>query len=599
MRRLPAIRIGIAMMLGHFARLLILTVVVLAPPAVAGAQADTTPARPPAAQPTGNGTAAPATTVPPAADPNAPCKWSTAQTALPTQDAHAALAILPSTRWQPLNGDVQFELTGMAEPLAQVSVYFAWPDAEHGDGLYCQPSLRVRLLPKADDDDGQTYRYAARVPALSDGAYFRIAGSNHWRLASGTVPVADMFVDGVIASAAHPVMFTANVGITTPWVAALATAIGLLVAWGLLLRWATKRGIPGGAFLSVIATPYGVASLSQFQILIWTFVIGGGVAYVMMLSGNLIDIPASTLGLLGVTGFALVGSKLQANADGSPQRVNAPGAVTNLAVVGTPTPDTVVLTWLPPAAADQPFSYTLQKQVDGANAWDTVANDVAGPPYAVIGLQPGVAYQFQVFAINAAGAGPAAVPLSVSTAPAPTSAATTAASAAPAGGRVSNLTAKPDASGTVTLKWLPPAPPPQRYTVQYRKARSLPWATYSTDRSDNAIVVPKLDPGTQYEFQVFGVFNNRPGAPSDLATATTATRRPRWSDLVMSGDPNTEIDLSRLQMLVFTTITAVFTGLTLINTGVIPDLPVGELALVGISNGVYLASKVSVGRAAR
>ena len=60
----------------------------------------------------------------------------------------------------------------------------------------------------------------------------------------------------------------------------------------------------------------------------------------------------------------------------------------------------------------------------------------------------------------------------------------------------------------------------------------------------------------------------------------------------MSGDA-TEVDLARLQMLVFTTIAAVFTALTLINTGAIPDIPVGELALVGVSNGVYLSSKVA------
>jgi hypothetical protein len=37
----------------------------------------------------------------------------------------------------------------------------------------------------------------------------------------------------------------------------------------------------------------------------------------------------------------------------------------------------------------------------------------------------------------------------------------------------------------------------------------------------------------------------------------------------------------------------VFTGLTLINTGTIPEIPTGELALVGVSNGVYLAAKAA------
>jgi hypothetical protein len=59
----------------------------------------------------------------------------------------------------------------------------------------------------------------------------------------------------------------------------------------------------------------------------------------------------------------------------------------------------------------------------------------------------------------------------------------------------------------------------------------------------------------------------------------------------MSGDTNVEIDLTRVQMLLFTSIAAAFTGMTLIDTGEIPDIPLGVLALIGLSNGVYLASK--------
>jgi hypothetical protein len=105
--------------------------------------------------------------------------------------------------------------------------------------------------------------------------------------------------------------------------------------------------------------------------------------------------------------------------------------------------------------------------------------------------------------------------------------------------------------------------------------------------------VAGLDGGIDYEFQVFAVTGGLAGAPSDVVVATTIVRKPRWSDLVMSEDSGTQVDLARLQMLVFTSIAAVFTGLTLFNTGAIPDIPVGELALVGVSNGVYLASKVA------
>ena len=69
---------------------------------------------------------------------------------------------------------------------------------------------------------------------------------------------------------------------------------------------------------------------------------------------------------------------------------------------------------------------------------------------------------------------------------------------------------------------------------------------------------------------------------------------PRWSDLIVN-DQNTavrEIDVSRVQMLLFTLISAVFVISKVITAYVIPEIPVGYLTLMGISNGVYVGSKV-------
>jgi hypothetical protein len=558
--------------------------------ASAARAADTTPARPPAAQTTGNGGPAASGATTAAAPPSGPpaaCTWPTSQPLLPSEDARAAMAILPSTRWQPLNGDVQFELTGVVKSLDSLTVYFAWSDVDHSKPFICLPSLRVRLLPPDPNDDGQTYRYAARVPALVDGSQYGITGFDHWHFPS-VVPNADIFVSSDKSPEAQ---FTATVGITTPWVAFVGAIVSVLAVAAFLGFTAAQRAIPGGRIIRIISTPNGVASLSQFQILIWTFVIGAGVVYVMMLSGNLIDIPASTLGLLGITGFALVGSKLTANADGSPVRVNLPGAVTNLRASGAPTADTVVLNWDPPTSADQPLDYTVQMRAAGAGMWQAIAQDIAGPPYAVSGLEAGTSYQFQVFAMNPAGAGPAGVPVTVRTAAA-------AADGAAGGGigQVTNLAVQKAEGGQITLTWNG-AQNANAYTVQYRPTGTLPWSTYPTTMvvptANGPFIASGLKPATDYQFQVFGTNGGIAGISSDLATVKTPSREPRWSDLIMSGDVNTEADLSRVQMLLFTSISAVFTGLTLINTGVIPDLPVGELALVGISNGVYLASKVS------
>ena len=253
-----------------------------------------------------------------------------AQTPEGTETPHGTLSILPATRWQPVNGEVFFRLSGMEKPPENVTVFFAWQKTPRirlpvagakpvPDGDFCRQSLRVRLMPRTISDDDTTFTYVARVPKLSDDA----AGFPHlsgWQRVDwgGTLPLADMFVHGTVTTDKVSVNFvlTDTIGISTTWFALATSAALCAIAWGILNLWAKWRHVPGGILLAVISTPSGVASLSQFQICLWTFVIGAGVVYVMVLTGSLIDIPIATLGLLGISGFALVGSKLQANADG-------------------------------------------------------------------------------------------------------------------------------------------------------------------------------------------------------------------------------------------------------------------------------------------
>ncbi|HEX4367070.1 MAG TPA: fibronectin type III domain-containing protein [Rhodopila sp.] len=494
------------------------------------------------------------------------------------------MTVLPPTRWQPVGGEVQFQLSGMEKAPAAVRVYFAWDSANPGG---CWQSQDVRLVQGPAETTPETakiYTYAARVPVFGTrDAWYE--GSQH-RKPDSLLPVASMFVHGRPSDKPETdpgFVLVQDVGISSISVA-LTTVFGcalLLFAVPTILWW--RRGVSGWFLLRIITAGDGVASLSQFQILIWTVVIGTGIAYTMVLTGNLIDVPTTTLGLLGISGFSLVGAKLKAGEDGSPQRVSAPGAVTNLAVVGAPTSSTVVLSWDAPAGAAQPFSYTVQKRPTAGGPWETVRNNIGAPPYAVINLNPGWAYDFQVFAMNAGGAGPASVPL--------TGILTLAAAPVPAGGpaQVTGLQAAAQPDGRIELTWTAPAPGPGSYTVQYRPTGSLAWATYSAS-ANTPTLVAGLKPGTNFTFQIFGVTGGVAGTPSTLVSATTPPRIPQWRDLVRSSD-GSEVDLARLQMLIFTSIAAVFTGLTLFNTGTIPDIPVGELALVGVSNGVYLASK--------
>ena len=52
-----------------------------------------------------------------------------------------------------------------------------------------------------------------------------------------------------------------------------------------------------------------------------------------------------------------------------------------------------------------------------------------------------------------------------------------------------------------------------------------------------------------------------------------------------------EIDVTRVQMLVFTLITAVFVSIQVVATYSIPEIPSNFQILLGISNGVYLAGR--------
>ncbi len=60
---------------------------------------------------------------------------------------------------------------------------------------------------------------------------------------------------------------------------------------------------------------------------------------------------------------------------------------------------------------------------------------------------------------------------------------------------------------------------------------------------------------------------------------------------MVDGKPVQTIDVTRVQMLFFTLITAAFVVLTVGSTYEIPPIPDGFMTLMGISNGVYLGSK--------
>ncbi len=79
------------------------------------------------------------------------------------------------------------------------------------------------------------------------------------------------------------------------------------------------------------------------------------------------------------------------------------------------------------------------------------------------------------------------------------------------------------------------------------------------------------------------------GQPAGPEPAVPAT--PEWSDLLIPDRSTREIDVTRLQMLAFTLITAAFVVIKVVVDYEIPSIPPNFLVLMGISNGVYVGGR--------
>jgi hypothetical protein len=81
------------------------------------------------------------------------------------------------------------------------------------------------------------------------------------------------------------------------------------------------------------------------------------------------------------------------------------------------------------------------------------------------------------------------------------------------------------------------------------------------------------------------------GQPTGSAPAAGVPMTPKWSDLIIPDRQADEIDVTRLQMLAFTLITAAFVAIKVIVDFEIPAIPTNFLILMGISNGVYITGR--------
>jgi hypothetical protein len=352
---------------------------------------------------------------------------------------------LQQKNWQAPGGEVQFNIKSFARipPSAAVVVCFRWKGNDAAEYFPVRPHLLDLSA------DGKILKVTARVPAQRDMKGVKKDYTLFVPLAEVRVlaipPAGAVDTDGKQFERADA---STRIGITSvPWALVLAIVV-VLLAYGILTLVGRSRmrltGVSIFNPIGIITLPSGYASLSQFQIIIWTFVVGASAVYVMALSGELIEVTSGTLVLLGISGAAAIGAKWHNEA------------------TGASTPQTLAA---PPAPVAEPAPVVAPAPVPGP------------------------------------GPGPVAEPAPV---PAP--------AAAPAG----------------------------------------------------AVI-----------------------------------RRPRWSDLVINEVVENgvvkrrEIDVSRVQMLYFTLITASFAVLKVLTTYVIPEIPDGFQVLLGISNAVYMGSKVA------
>ena len=278
----------------------------------------------------GAGAAEPAAANPaPAASSEITCN----STLSPTRTAGGSLEVSQGKSWQPRGGEIQFKITTTAalppDALIKVCVQWRHPRDEGKLDYVEAPGTHVVDFKAADK---QSITIAATVPELP------WAPGDVERTGVYTVPLSDLRV--LIYDNKNQIHYDVRgvIGITMLPVAIALSVLTVVVTFALLTliigRNLRQLSFGSGRFASVrravlglISTEKGYASLSQLQIVLWTFVVAGSAVYVMALSGELINVTSGTLILLGISGGTTVLSKFKSALDDTKNPAPAAPAV--------------------------------------------------------------------------------------------------------------------------------------------------------------------------------------------------------------------------------------------------------------------------------
>lgn len=222
--------------------------------------------------------------------------------------------------WQPPGGEITFTVRSFVQipSDALVLVCFRWKRTGKGQDRF----ITARPVHLDLTDGGRLLKVTVEVPPNLRHPPARFGGDGEYA-GLYLVPLAEVRilvlgngnVDGNPAVAAD---VSHVMGVTHPlWamILALLTAVAAFAALSVVCRRRLRRvGYDDlDPFIRIIATQDGYASLSQLQLVLWTFVVATSAVYVMALSGELIEVTTGTLVLLGIAGTVTVGTKLQDN----------------------------------------------------------------------------------------------------------------------------------------------------------------------------------------------------------------------------------------------------------------------------------------------
>lgn len=293
-----------------------------------------------AAPPPPPATPPPAASLPAASPPAASLSCPTAPAVSVGAPSSTVIEVAPDTAWRPEGSEVRFTIAstqGAMPTITQVLACFRWqttrPDS---DTSAYTPTPLIRSISTADGK----IEYGAIIPSLVPPSATGMGQARPQvvRTALRIVPVAEMVVLVRRSDSLQPVQVILPVGITNVRLAGFIVLVCIIVFGAILWSLAPPEMLDTHAprwqrisehMLAVIANPEGIASLSQFQVMLWTLVVAGSAVYVMVLSGNLIPISAQMLTLLGIAG----GTQILASVD----RVKPPA--------GTPYPPPAKPEW--------------------------------------------------------------------------------------------------------------------------------------------------------------------------------------------------------------------------------------------------------------